>query len=433
MKPSAELFDPARFANAIARIAERRASSPSFTRLQEGGVSMTTLDRNRDRVARLLVADLLAGHVAERPGRMYSITQQGKERRLFEFSPVEMIVQDAVANWLAEQSSGAFSTRLYSYRTGISYRHALRDFGRYVRHSRRSGARGLYVLRRDVRSYFDSIPVRDDAPLWASLEPFVLGSSRVEPTRALLRRALRPQLVDACGEPYRLECGIPTGSPVANVVANLYLRAMDVELGQVAAAFYARYGDDIIVAHPDTATIEALARSLAGYLSNYEVEGNPAKVEDCYLTTAGRPDPAGHVFRGVSAVEFLGHRVTALGTVGMSRGKTRALLQALRTGAANAARVNAPSIDARIQRIVHSVNALLSPRSAAAHPYAILLRATVTDRPYLAWLDHEVALIVLEAAFGRRRVTHFRAVPPGRLRTAFRLRSLVAARNGDRP
>ena len=430
--PSRELFEPARFAYGIARIAERRLSSPSFTRLQEGGVSITTIDRSRDRVARLLVDDLLAGRIAERPGRMYVVTQDRKARRLFEFSLVEMIIQDAVAHWLAEQSSGALSARLYSYRSGTSYHRALRDFAQFIRHVRKSGCRGLYVLRRDVRSYFDSIPVHDDAPLWTSLEPFVAGSPRVEATRMLLRRALRPQLVSARGEVYRLESGIPTGSPVANVVANLYLRTMDAELGQVAGAFYARYGDDIIAAHPDATTIETLGRSLAAYLSRHDVESNPEKVRDCYLTTAGRPEPTGRPFRGGSAVEFLGHRIMAIGTVGLSRRKTRALLNALRAAAANAARAGIPSIDARIHRIVQSVNALLSPMSAAAHPYAILLRTTVTDRPYLEWLDHEVALIVLEAAFGRRSVIHFRRVPPRTLRTSFRLRSLLASRNGDR-
>jgi hypothetical protein len=53
----------------------------------------------------------------------------------------------------------------------------------------------------------------------------------------------------------------------------------------------------------------------------------------------------------------------------------------------------------------------------------------VTDRGYLKWLDHELALTVLEAVFGRRNVRHFRRLPAKILRARFGLQSLVRNRN----
>jgi hypothetical protein len=428
-----DLFTPRRFVDAIDRIAERRASTPSSTRLHECGVSLTTIQRNSDRVARLLVGDLLATRLAERPGRTFVMKKDGKERRLYEFSLVEMILQDAVAAWLSERSAASLSARLYSYRTGTSYHRALADFARYVRRSQRTREhpRGLYVLRRDVHAYFDSVPVRDDAPLWAELDRLIDGEPNPMLTRSLVARAVRPLLADGNGTAYRLACGIPTGSPVANVVANLYLRSMDEELSRVPDAFYARYGDDILVAHPDAEAAASMGRVLASYLTDGEVTSNPDKTRDVYLNSAGRAAPAAGSFVGAAAVEFLGHRITAHGTVALSRRKTRALLDALRSGARNATKPDVATLHGRVRRVVQTLNALLNPRSAASHPYAGLLHTTVTDRPFLHWLDHELALITLEAALGTRRVSNLRQFPPRVLRSMFGLRSLVAARNRD--
>jgi hypothetical protein len=395
-----------------------------------GGVSFATIREQRDTVARLMVQDLSTGRLEASPGRLYHIDQDGKQRRLFDFPLVELIIQDAVAHWLAEKAAHALSPHVYSYRAGSSYHRALRDLARYIRVSMASRReRGLYVLRRDVHAYFDSIPVHDGAPMWRCLEQVIGSHAADAPAWLLLRRALRPPLRDADGVVYRLECGIPTGSPVANVVANLYLGAMDSELSRVRGAFYARYGDDVVACHPDADVSALLGTTMATHLAAKGLESSVTKAHDHYLTARGGPRGADGDPEPTAAFEFLGHRISAHGTVSLSLKKTRSLLADVRRRASNGARNQRGGPERRISGATSAVNRLLDPESTAAHPYAHLLRTTVTDRDYLKWLDHELALTVLAAALGGKHVRHFRLYSPRTLREQFRLRSVVAARN----
>ena len=128
---------------------------------------------------------------------------------------------------------------------------------------------------------------------------------------------------------------------------------------------------------------------------------------------------------------FLGHRVNALGTVSLSADKTRKLLRDLRQRALQAVTSGGAcrAEEDALRRPVVAVNRALRPQNVAAHPYARMLRDATTDRGHLKWLDHEVALAVLQAGLGRRSVRHFRRYPPRMLRDCFGLISLSRARN----
>src|SRR5437867_776598 len=83
--------------------------------------------------------------------------------------------------------------------------------GRYERRSR-AGARppGVYVLRRDVASYFDSIPIGRDSSLWPALEAD-LG----RPLPALVEGAIRAEMhLPDGGLAVRVK-GLPMGQPIA--------------------------------------------------------------------------------------------------------------------------------------------------------------------------------------------------------------------------
>jgi len=433
-RPRSSLFDPARFRRAVDRIARRREASPTVLSLEQDGVSLATLWKRKRRFARLLVDELVAGGPAPAPGRAYRVRIEGKERTLYAFPVVEMVIQTAVAEWLGEESAGGLSSRLYSYRAGVPYHRAVRDLARFLGAHRRARQdprqRGVFVLRRDVRSYFDSIPVGPDSPLWRILGEAIGPTAADGATWTLVERAVRPKLVDDLGEELVLRRGIPTGSPVANVVANLYLAALDRDLAALPGGFYARYGDDLLAAHADPEAARTMHRLFADHLEASGLGSHPDKTKDLYLTAAGRPSPEWPAARPATAVEFLGHRVSAGGAVSLSAAKTRRLLRDLRRRAEQAVEAARLTDDEqRILRAVAAVNRCLDADDLLAHPYAPLLRSAVTDRSYLKWLDHEAALTLLEAALRRRSVRWFQRYPPRALRERFGYRSLVAARN----
>jgi hypothetical protein len=430
-----DLLHVSRFSSAIDQIAKRRATSPTFIALNQDGVSLVSLWENRDRVANLLVADLLEGRASQLPGRAYRTRVDGKQRTLYAFPLIEMILHWVVANWMGEQATGRLSPSLFSYQVGTPYHLAVRKFARYLRHHRRTHldphARGVFVLRRDVRSYYDSIPVHDGSPLWGVIQDFA-GPAANDPIGwNLIRRAIRPLVLNDSGESVQLERGIPTGSPVANVVANIFLTGLDGELSSVPGAFYARYGDDMLWAHPEFETAIKIADSIHRHLEGRGLSSHPEKAQDRYLTAAGRPSSKWSEIRSSTAIDFLGHRISAQGTTSLPPGKTRDLLRDLQRRAIYAARLSAGGRNetTRIARTVRVINRFFDPRAESAHPYARFLRYAVTDRGYLKWLDHELALTVLEAVFGRRNVRHFRRLPAKILRARFGLQSLVRNRN----
>lgn len=290
MSLSGCLIEAERFSRAIDRIASRRTGSRSEVELEIDGVCLATLWRKRDAAGKHIASDLLAGRLPALPGRLLEVRIGNKTRRLFEFPLVEMIVHDAVAEWLSELTETTASPRLFSYRRGRSSHEAVTEFAKYVRRHRRQALKTrpaeLFVIRRDVASYFDSIPTHDGAPVWSRLAALV-GNQGDRRTHDLVRRVVRPRLLAPDGGPLDLKAGIPTGSPVANVIANLYLADVDVQAGSVRGAFYARYGDDLLAAHADAATACAIRDMLARGIAEAGLVFSTHKSRDLALTASG--------------------------------------------------------------------------------------------------------------------------------------------------
>jgi hypothetical protein len=115
------------------------------------------------------------------------------------------------------------------------------------------------ALRLDVRDYFNSIDVVD---LLATLPPDFSGG----PLGALLAAALLDPRIERAGTVVAGgRKGIMAGTPIAPLLATLYLRDLD---GQIAGtgATYARYSDDIIVLAP-APDLAGLDRAIRGHLA----------------------------------------------------------------------------------------------------------------------------------------------------------------------
>ena len=314
------------------------------------------------RVARALARDVARGRYVLEPGELRTIRVRDKLREVYTCRLTDLIVHGVVAEIVREATAPSLSARVYSYRPGTSWAEPVTRFAGWLRAHRRAEPdplrRGVYVLRGDVDSYTDSIPLLPGSPVWSMLEHH-LGA----PLHPLVVDVVRPRLRTRDGIARR-DRGLPMGQPIAPVLANLYLGALDTLLAAEPDGFSARYGDDFLFAHPDPGVFAAAVAGTAGVLDGLAMTVNATKRRIVYLTPAGRPAPDGVAATGAPDVTFLGARIRADGTVGLDRAKVRALLRDVdRRAAATAATVRPAPREAVGRAVCAAVNHALRPRT----------------------------------------------------------------------
>ena len=124
-------------------------------------------------MARKLARTVGNGDYRLQPAHVRTITTDGKQRIVFAYRLTDLLVHGVVAGVLDAALTPALSASLYSYRKGVSWWMAISAFAAYARTHRKDQPevrrRGLYVIRRDIDSYTDSIPVGATSPVWDML------------------------------------------------------------------------------------------------------------------------------------------------------------------------------------------------------------------------------------------------------------------------
>jgi len=346
---------------------------------------------------------------------------------------VDLIVQGVFAELLTEAMEPALPERLYSYRKSFSSWIAVRDFAAYVREHRRAirepRERGLFVLRADVRDYGDSISMDERSALWAQVAD-VLGSSTHDPAWPLVRDIVRPAVLTEDGAVTRPAFGVATGSPVATAVANLYLTDLDRSLQRIPWGFYARYGDDVLFAHPDPEKVHEVRALATTRLDELGLELNLEKCRLLFFNGAGRPAPKRSGFEGSSRVTYLGCNIDFQGTVGLSEKKRRETLREVRRRIRRTAKaIGEHGCEEKGRLLCAVVNTALDPRAETSVSHSPLLASAVSDRQQLKDLDFRIARAIAEEVSQRRGSRAFRHIPFRKIRSNWRLESLVVRRN----
>jgi len=431
------LADPRRYRRQIERLFDRTLFSPARQALRQNGVPFESVFDHQRRFARLLAREMERAEYTFAPGRVREIRVGGKVREVFAFRMTDRLVFNAAAEIIEEAARPFLSDRLYSYRKGVSWWHAVRDLSAYVRVRREAcpdpRSRGLYVIGRDIDSYTDSIPVGPASPLWPMLRR-LLGIPEVapdSPAMRLLEQVIRPEARPRDGGSMHLFRGVPTGQPIACVLFNIYLHDLDRRLDAVPGGFYARFSDDILFAHPEPGPVGEAAQIIARTCAELELALNAEKSRDLYVTVPGRPAPPGVRARARSAIPFLGVEVGADGTVGLGREKARAFLRDLSDRAARTARALRGATPEAVGRAVCAVlNRALNPEDAPFRQRsADILWRSVTSRAQLRHFDDLITRMVLREVSGRIGVRPFRDFPARTIREDWGLFSLYHGRN----
>lgn len=434
----ARLSDWHQYAGEIDRLHRRYLSTPLLYELKQDDVSLASLIYHRDAVAKLIAGEVAAGRYQLSPGEERLLPDEGQGRIVYWFQLTDLLMHGVVAGIIEEGACPQLSPCLHSYRKGRSWLSAVAQFAAYVRAHRHAHpdprTRGLYVVRRDVAAYTDSIPVHAGSPLWPMVQTCLARTSNGAQISAadwvLIERVVRPEIQS--GDTLWTLCrGVATGQPIACVIFNLYLSEFDRAFDAIPGGFYARYSDDIVFAHPDPDVVRSVSTTIDAELAALQLATNPLKSQDLYLTGAGRASPLWEGVRGTTHVAYLGCRVSARGTVSLSRKKLRAFLHDLQRRADRTARAARGASRDEVGRAVCAViNRVLSAvPHVFQHRSAGLLRRAVTDRRQLKEVDYLVARIVLRAVTGDPGVRAFREISYRTLRCEWKLASLLYLRN----
>jgi len=433
-----QLSDHQIYQSRIEKLQDHLADSGGLYSIRQEGVSFATIAFNAPKVSRLIAKAVAKGDYKFRPAMVRQIDVEGKIRRVFSLNLTDTIVHGAISNLIENALALSLSSRVFSYRKGVSWWTPSAQFASYVRHYRKMHPdpkdRGICVLRRDIDSYTDSIPVDANSRLWELIKKNLCldttESAAAIKDWELVESVVRP-VVDGPQGHYSQIRGVPTGQPISCVLFNLYLGDLDQALSEIPGAFYARYCDDILFAHPDAEVTQGAARIADEILTGLRIRFNAAKNQNIYLNDSGRPSNAWVDLRGSTRVEYVGLQISADGTTSLSRKKQRSLLREMEQRAIRTARImSGKDVDQVGISVCSVINRALDPNGDLFQQRtAGLVRKGVTNRDQLAQIDYLLARIVLYAVTGNRDVRNFRKLPFKKIRNDWGLISLVHSRN----
>lgn len=256
----------------VEQMADEAVLREAWYRVQRGGraggVDGVTVDAFRPRADRRVTQlreSLLADTYQPSPVRRVQIPKpSGGVRVLGLPTIVDRIAQTAAALVLHDRVTALFSDRSFAYRPFLGPRRA----AIFLRTSMASAA---WVVTADIEKFFDNVEHR---VLAGQLRNVGVDDGGI---RLMLKWLLAPA-ADR-GHWFQPVKGLPQGSPVAPVLANLYLTGFDTALEAEGFA-HVRYADDFVVLARDEAEAHRALRYVSTYLaSRLKLRIKPAKTQ----------------------------------------------------------------------------------------------------------------------------------------------------------
>lgn len=175
----------------------------------------------------------------------------------------DRVAQSAALNVLEPLFEAQFEDCSFAYRKGRSVRQAVHKVKEYYDHGYR------WVLDADIDAFFDSVP---HDRLLAKVARLVLDESVLR----LIRLWVEAEVWDG-EQVLRLTKGIPQGSVVSPMLANLYLDELDEEL-LARGLRLVRYADDFLVLCKDREKAHQAAELTESILKSMSLELDEADV-----------------------------------------------------------------------------------------------------------------------------------------------------------
>jgi retron-type reverse transcriptase len=338
-----------------------------------------------------------------RPAIALHYNFNGKHRTLYLAPWEERIVDLLLYRVLNHKLHGWFSPNSYAYRE--------RNFGLDLCQTRIAAVlrakRSLYVIKRDIADYFAT--VNHDVLLGKLAE-------LVDPGDYLFRLLEQRTrfLYAEDGQTQQAALGIPFGTAIACLFANVYLTDLDREIESIAAVSYFRYADDILLLSQDREAARKAAQVLEGSLSGFRLSLKASRGADLLLAC---DSPMDSVFAPAAEFRHLGLLFRVGGSVALSRDKLRKVRNlfsfAFRRTRRRWKRAADPVARAQLLVTIAAETIDQGLRNVAILDYYL---KHVDDEDQLRILDRWLAEEILSLVFGGHKKNHFRRISFGQLR-----------------
>ena len=346
---------------------------------------------------------LQQGDFEFRPAVALHYNFNGKHRTLYIPPWEERIVDLLLYRVLNSRLHNWFSPNSYAYR---DRRYSLDVCQTRIARVLRWAERPMYVVKRDISDYFASI---DHELLLRKL------ASLFDQTDYLYRLlAQRVRFLYKEGATLQTAArGIPFGTSIACLLANIYLTEMDREVESISGLHYFRYADDLLLLCANREAAASAAERLEFLLSNLRLRTKASHQADLVLTDVPASDPA---FASADSFRHLGLLFRAGGGVALSRDKVRKVQNLFRFAFRRKRRWKRES-DPRLraQGLVAVATETIEKgiRNVAILDYYL---KHVNDEKQLRLLDRWLAEEVLSKVFGGHKKGHFRQISFRQLR-----------------
>ncbi len=340
---------------------------------------------------------------AFRPAVALHYNFNGKHRTIYLAPWEERIVDLLLYRVLNHKLHEWFSPKSYAYREG--------NFGLDLCQTRIAAVlrpkRPLYVIKRDIADYFAS--VNHDVLLRKLAE-------LIDPDDYLFKLLEQRTRFwyNETGQMQQATLGIPFGTAIACLFANIYLTELDREIEAISGIHYFRYADDILLLSHDRQAATQAAHVLENNLSALRLRLKASRAADLVLAGSS---PADCVFVAATEFRHLGLLFRAGGSVALSRDKLRKVRNlfsfAFRRTRRRWKKLAEPLARAQLLVTIATETIDHGLRNVAILDYYL---KHVDDENQLQVLDRWLAEEILSLVFGGHKKSHFRKITFAQLR-----------------
>lgn len=252
-----------------------------------------------------------------RPGLQLNYNFNGRLRSVYIFPWEERLTDLLLYRILNRNLDGQFSENSYAYRlNGLG----VDSCQRKIAQSLKASEKPLFIVKRDIADYFNSI---DHQIILKQMSSLIDENDYLY---ALLKERIEFRFIKE-NHIFKASRGIPFGSAVACIFANIYLNDLDHALSSLPGLKYFRYSDDILFFSPEKEVTLTALKKFNQWLSELNLTDKESHRKDLIFSLKKAEEPQ---FIFSDRIKHLGLEFRANGTTGLSRDKFRKICNIFR-------------------------------------------------------------------------------------------------------